>query len=170
MFQGSKHHDNEYFGPLEKLGAQINGSTSTDRTNYFETLPTNGLELALWLESDRMGFLLPALTPGRSSTTSATWSRTSAGSGSTTCPTASRARSCSRRCIPPDHPYHHSVIGSMADLSAASLGDVSAFFRTYYSPNNASLCIAGDFDPAEAKRLVAKYFGPIPRGPEGRRS
>ena len=67
---------------------------------------------------------------------------------------------------PPDHPYHHSVIGSMADLSAASLEDVSAFFRTYYSPNNASLCIAGDFDPAETKRLVEKYFGPLPRGPE----
>ena len=164
MFQGSKHHDNEYFGPIEKAGAAINGSTTTDRTNYFETLPTNGLELAIWLEADRMGFLLPALTlkkldNQRDVVKNERRQRVD------NVPYGQSEEKMLEAMFPPDHPYYHSVIGSMADLSAASIEDVSSFFRTYYVPNNASLCIAGDFQPAEAKALVAKYFGPIPSGP-----
>ena len=165
MFQGSEHHDSEYFGPLEKLGAQINGSTSNDRTNYYEALPTNGLETALWLESDRMGFLLPALTQGKLDNQRDVV-KNERRQRVDNVPYGQAQERTSELLYPADHPYHHSVIGSMADLSAASLGDVSTFFRTYYSPNNASLCLAGDINPAEAKKLVEKYFGPIPRGPE----
>ncbi len=164
MFQGSQHHDDEYFGPIEKLGAQINGSTSEDRTNYFENVPSNALELALWLESDRMGFLLPALTQKkldnqRSVVKEERRQRVD------NVPYGQSAEALLRAIYPEGHPYHHSVIGSMADLSAASLGDVAEFFRTYYAPNNASLCIAGDFQPAEARKLVARYFGSFPKGP-----
>jgi zinc protease len=165
MFQGSQHHDKEYFGPLEKLGAQINGSTSTDRTNYYEALPSNGLELALWLESDRMGFLLPALTQAKLDNQRDVV-KNERRQRVDNVPYGVAEERVDETLYPADHPYHHSVIGSMADLSAASLEDVSSFFRTYYSPNNASLTIAGDFDPAEARKLVDKYFGPIPRGVE----
>ena len=129
------------------------------------TCPSNALELALWLESDRMGFLLPALTQAKLDNQRDVVKNERRQRVDNVPYGQADGEACSRRSIRPDHPYHHSVIGSMADLSAASLEDVSAFFRTYYSPNNASLCIAGDFDPAEAKRLVEKYFGPIPEGP-----
>ena len=165
MFQGSRHHDSEYFAPLEPLGAQINGSTNTDRTNYFENVPSNALELALWLEADRMGFLLPALTQEKLDNQRDVV-KNERRQRVDNVPYGQSFEIMARTLYPPEHPYHHSTIGSMADLSAASLGDVSAFFRTYYAPSNASLCLAGDFDPAEAKRLVAKYFGPLPRGPE----
>ena len=165
MFQGSEHHDNEYFGPLEKLGAQINGSTSEDRTNYYETVPSNALELALWLESDRMGFLLSALTQAKLDNQRDVVKNERRQSYDNR-PYGQSSEKLDAALYPESHPYHHSVIGSMADLSAASLEDVSAFFRTYYAPNNASLCVAGDFDPAGAKKLIAKYFGPIPKGPE----
>src|SRR5829696_5128392 len=165
MFQGSKNHDSEYFGPMEKLGAQINGSTNTDRTNYYENLPSNALELALWLESDRMGFLVPALTQAKLDNQRDVVKNERRQSYDNR-PYGLVHEAQLEALFPPGHPYHHSTIGSMADLSAASLQDVSSFFRTYYSPNNASLCIAGDFQPAEAKRLVEKYFGPLPRGPE----
>ena len=165
MFQGSKNHDSEYFGPLEQLGAQINGSTSNDRTNYYEALPTNGLESALWLESDRMGFLLPALSQGKLDNQRDVV-KNERRQRVDNVPYGLAGERLNEFLYPSDHPYHHSVIGSMADLSAASLADVSTFFRTYYSPNNASLTLAGDINPAEAKRLVEKYFGPIPRGPE----
>ena len=165
MFQGSQHHDNEYFGPLEKLGAQINGSTSEDRTNYYENVPSNALEVALYLESDRMGFLLPALTRKkldnqRSVVKEERRQRVD------NVPYGQSSEALLRALYPEGHPYHHSVIGSMADLSAATLGDVSEFFRTYYAPSNASLCIAGDFEPAEARKLVSKYFGAFPKGPK----
>jgi zinc protease len=165
MFQGSQHYNNEYFGPIEKLGATINGSTNTDRTNYFEALPSNALERALWLESDRMGFLLPALTQQKLDNQRDVV-KNERRQRIDNVPYGQAHEKILEALYPPDHPYHHSVIGSMADLSAASLADVSAFFRTYYRPNNASLCLAGDFEPAEAKRLVAKYFGPLPRGPQ----
>jgi len=165
MFQGSKNHDDEYFGPLEKLGAQINGSTNTDRTNYYETVPSNVLELALWQEADRMGFLVPALTQAKLDNQRDVV-KNERRQRYDNVPYGQSHETLLEAMYPPNHPYHHSVIGSMADLSAASLDDVSSFFRTYYSPNNASLCIAGDFEPAEAKRLVEKYFGPLPRGPE----
>ena len=163
MFQGSEHHDKEYFGPIEKLGAQINGSTNTDRTNYFETLPSNGLELALWLESDRMGFLLPALTQAKLDNQRDVVKNERRQSVDNV-PYGQSREKVLEAMYPPEHPYHHSVIGSMADLSAASRADVSAFFRTYYTPNNASLAIVGDFKPEEARRLVEMYFGPIPSG------
>jgi zinc protease len=165
MFQGSKNHDSEYFGPLEQLGAQINGSTNTDRTNYYEALPTNGLETALWLESDRMGFLLSALSQAKLDNQRDVV-KNERRQRVDNVPYGIAGERLDEILYPSDHPYHHSVIGSMADLSAASLADVSAFFRTYYSPNNASLTLAGDVNPAEAKKLVEKYFGPIPRGPE----
>ncbi len=165
MFQGSKNHDSEYFGPLEQLGAQINGSTSTDRTNYYEALPTNGLETALWLEADRMGFLLSALTQEKLDNQRDVV-KNERRQRVDNVPYGVAGERLDEILYPSDHPYHHSVIGSMADLSAASLADVSTFFRTYYSPNNASLTLAGDINPTEAKKLVEKYFGPIPRGPE----
>ena len=165
MFQGSQHHDSEYFGPIEKAGAVINGSTNNDRTNYFETLPTSGLELALWLESDRMGFLLPALTQGKLDNQRDVV-KNERRQRVDNVPYGQSFEKLNAMLYPEDHPYHHSVIGSMADLSAASLADVSAFFRTYYSPNNASLCVAGDIEPAATKALIEKYFGPIPKGPE----
>ncbi|MCA1685601.1 MAG: insulinase family protein, partial [Planctomycetia bacterium] len=163
MFQGSEHHDNEYFGPIEKVGARINGSTNTDRTNYFETLPSNALELALWLESDRMGFLLPALTQAKLDNQRDVV-KNERRQRVDNVPYGQAEEKLDEALYPDDHPYHHSVIGSMADLSAASLDDVSAFFRTYYAPNNASLVVAGDIDPAKTKALIEKYFGPIPRG------
>ena len=165
MFQGSKNHDTEYFGPLEQLGAQINGSTSTDRTNYYEALPTNGLETALWLEADRMGFLVPALSQAKLDNQRDVV-KNERRQRVDNVPYGLAGERLDEFLYPSDHPYHHSVIGSMADLSAASLADVSDFFRTYYSPNNASLTLAGDINPAEARKLVEKYFGPIPRGPE----
>src|SRR4051812_15038825 len=164
MFQGSQHHDNEYFAPLERIGADLNGSTSQDHTNYYETVPSNALELALWLESDRMGFLVPALTQAKLDNQRDVVKNERRQTYDNQ-PYGQAHEALLEALYPPGHPYHHSTIGSMADLSAASLNDVAAFFRTYYNPNNASLCIAGDFDPAEVKRLVAKYFGPLPAGP-----
>jgi zinc protease len=165
MFEGSQHCPGGYDEPVEKLGARNNASTSEDRTNYFITLPSNALERALWLESDRMGFLLPALTQAdldnqRDVVKNERRQRVD------NQPYGQSHEKLDEALYPDDHPYHHSVIGSMADLSAASLDDVSAFFRTYYAPDNASLCIAGDIDPAKTKALVEKYFGPLPRGPE----
>ena len=168
MFQGSQHHDDEYFGPLEKLGAQINGTTSEDRTNYFEVVPSNALELALWLESDRMGYLLPALTQGKLDNQRDVV-KNERRQRVDNQPYGQADEALSRALYPEGHPYYHSVIGSMADLSAASLGDVSEFFRAYYAPSNASLCVAGDFDVAKTKELIAKYFGAFPRGPEVKR-
>ena len=166
MFQGSEHHDTEYFGPLEKLGAQINGST-THRPDQLLRGPPDQRPGDRPLARIRPDGLPPAgADPGQA--------RQPARRGQERAPAAGRQRplrpgpgaASTRPSTRPDHPYHHSVIGSMADLSAASLGDVATFFRTYYSPNNASLTIAGDINPAEARRLVEKYFGPIPRGPE----
>jgi zinc protease len=164
LFQGSKNvGSNEHFELVQRAGGTLNGSTWLDRTNYFETVPSNQLALALWLEADRMGRLLPAMTQLKLDTqrdvvkNERRWSIDNQPYG--TC--WERLQEIS---FPPTHPFHHSLIGSMEDLSAASLDDVSRFFATYYSPDNAVLSIAGDFDPAEARRLVTEYFGPIPRG------
>lgn len=165
MFEGSQHQKDKYITPMEKVGAQINGSTNEDRTNYYETVPSNALELALWAEADRMGFLLPALTQARLDGQRGVV-KNERRQRVDNQPYGQSMEKILELVNPPGHPYHHSVIGSMADLSAASLSDVQAFFRTYYTPNNASLCLAGDFDPAAAKRLIAKYFGPIPKGPD----
>ncbi|HJZ10734.1 MAG TPA: pitrilysin family protein, partial [Acidobacteriota bacterium] len=164
MFQGSKHHEDEYFAPLQKIGGTLNGSTNNDRTNYWENVPSNYLELVLWLESDRLGFLLPSMTQKKLDNQRDVV-KNERRQRYENQPYNKIYDLMPQFMFPSDHPYSWSVIGSMADLSAASLEDVSEFFRTYYTPNNASLCIAGDFKPEEAKRLVEKYFGPIPAGP-----
>lgn len=164
MFQGSQHHDAEYFQPLEKIGGAINGSTSEDRTNYWENVPSNYLELSLWLESDRMGFLLPAMTQKKLDNQRDVV-KNERRQGLDNQPYAKAEELLLQMLYPDDHPYSWSVIGSMEDLSAASLEDVSEFFKKYYTPSNASLCIAGDLDPAAAKKLVEKYFGSLPPGP-----
>jgi len=165
MFQGSKHHDADFFGPLQKAGGRLNGSTSTDRTNYWENIPSAYLELALWLEADRMGFLLPAMTPQRLDNQRDVVKNERRQSYENR-PYGLAEETILAAMYPPDHPYSWPVIGSMADITAASLEDVSGFFRRYYHPGNASLCIAGDFDRAQTKQWVAKYFGPLPAGPK----
>jgi zinc protease len=165
MFQGTKHYDADYFGPLQKAGGRLNGSTSQDRTNYWETVPSNYLELALWMESDRMGFLLPAMTPARLGNQRDVVKNERRQSYENR-PYGLTYETILAAAYPPDHPYSWPTIGAMADIDAASLEDVSNFFRRYYHAGNASLCIAGDFNPAEAKRLVAQYFGPLPSGPK----
>ena len=170
MFQGSEHHDDEYFGPIEKLGAQINGSTSTDRTNYYEVVPSNALELVLWLESDRMGFLLPALTQAKLDNQRDVV-KNERRQRVDNQPYGQSQEAILEALYPPEgHPYHHSVIGSMADLSAASMGDVFDFFQTYYAPNNASLAIAGDFEPGRGASARREILRPDPpKGPVGHR-
>jgi zinc protease len=165
MFQGSKHYDNDYFGPLQKAGARLNGSTNSDRTNYWETVPSNYLELALWMESDRMGFLLPAMSQAKLDNQRDVVKNERRQSYENR-PYGLAYEVILAAVFPPDHPYSWPTIGSMADITAASREDVADFFRRYYHPGNASLCIAGDFDPKDAKRLVEKYFGPIPAGPK----
>ena len=165
MFQGSKHFDSDYFLPLQKAGGRINGSTSPDRTNYWETVPSNFLELALWMESDRMAFLLPAMTKDRLENQRSVVKNERRQSYENR-PYGLVYETIMSAILPPDHPYSWTTIGSMSDLDAASREDVANFFRRYYHPGNASLCIAGDFDPAAAKMLVQKYFAPIPAGPK----
>ena len=164
MFQGSQHMDQDYFAPLEKVGAVVNGSTSEDRTNYYETLPSNYLELAIWLESDRIGFLLPALTQKKLDNQRDVV-KNERRQRLENQPYGKVYDLLPSLTYPNDHPYSWPVIGSMADLSAASVEDVSEFFRTYYTPNNASLCITGDFDPVQVKKWIEQYFGSIPPGP-----
>lgn len=165
MFMGSKNVPTGDFDErLESAGATNNGSTTEDRTNYYETLPSNALPLALWLDSDRMGFLLPALDQAkldlqRDVVQNERRQRVD------NVPYGRADETILAALYPKGHPYSWPVIGSMADLSAATLGDVQHFFQTYYAPNNATLSIVGDFDIAEAKALVEKYFGGIPRGP-----
>lgn len=165
MFQGSKHvPEDTYFRFLEKAGAtSINGTTNTDRTNYFETVPANQLELALWLESDRMAYLL-------SHADEATFKsqrevvKNERRQNYENAPYGMVLSFVRAELYPKDHPYHLLTIGSPEDLDAASLEDVKAFFRTNYVPNNASLVISGDFDRTKASGLVEKWFGPIARG------
>ncbi len=165
MFQGSKNHDSDYFLPLEKLGAQLNGETAEDQTVYYETVPSNALERALWLEADRMGFLLPSMTQQKLDNQRDVVKNERRQSVDNV-PYGQAEEMLLEALYPADHPYHHSVIGSMADLSAARLSDVAAFFRTYYVPNNAILCVVGDFQLLQAKQWIEKYFGPLSRGPE----
>ena len=159
MFQGSKNHDTDYFRPLEKLGAELNGTTDEDQTNYYETVPSNALELALWLEADRMGFLLPAMTQEKLDNQRDVVKNERRQTVDNV-PYGQAEEVLLEALYPADHPYHHSVIGSMADLSAARLADVAAFFRTYYVPNNAILCVAGDFQPAQAKTVDREVLRP----------
>lgn len=164
LFQGSEHvGSNEHFELIQRAGGTLNGSTWLERTNYYETVPSNQLALALWLEADRMGSLLPAMTQEKLDTqrdvvkNERRWSVDNQ-------PYGTWMERLSALTFPEDHPFHHSLIGSMEDLSAASLGDITEFFRGYYTPDNAVLSIAGDFDSVEARKLVEKYFSDIPRG------
>jgi zinc protease len=161
MFEGSKHHNREYFEPLQEAGANINGSTSADRTNYYENVPSNYLELALWLESDRMGFLLDALDE-RKLDIQREVVKNERRQNYENRPYGTVGMEIRKALFPPNHPYSWMTIGSQEDLDAASLEDVKEFFRRFYAPNNASLAIAGDIDPEETKRLVEKYFADIP--------
>ncbi len=163
MFEGSKNHNTDFFEPLEKVGANINGSTTNDRTNYWTTAPSNNLELILWLESDRMGFLLEALDQERLDLQRDVVKNERRQSYENR-PYGKAYLAMETAVFPAPHPYNWPVIGSQADLNAASLDDVKDFFRTYYAPSNASLSIAGDFDPDEARRLIESYFGDIPPG------
>jgi zinc protease len=164
LFQGSKNvGSNEHFELIQRAGGTLNGSTWLERTNYYETVPSNHLALVLWLEADRMGALLPAMTQEKLNTqrdvvkNERRWSVDNQ-------PYGTWWERLPELAYPESHPFHHSLIGSMEDLSAASLEDIEEFFRCYYTPDNAVLSIAGDFDVNEAARMVEQYFGEIPRG------
>lgn len=164
MFTGSGHVPYGLHDKLtEGVGGGNNGTTSNDRTTYFETVPSNYLESALWLESDRMGFLLDKLDIAKLNAQRDIVKNERRQSYENQ-PYGLVSEILSHATYPASHPYSWSVIGSMADLSAASEEDVKNFFRLYYAPNNAFLAVVGDFDPAQAKAWVAKYFGDISRG------
>ncbi len=164
LFQGSAHVGvNEHFELIQRAGGTLNGSTWLERTNYFETVPSNELALALWLEADRMGELLPAMTQEKLDNqrdvvkNERRWAVDNQ-------PYGTMLEKMQELVFPPSHPFQHSLIGSMEDLSAASLDDIAQFFITHYTPDNAVLSIAGDFDSEQARKLVTEYFGPIPKG------
>jgi zinc protease len=164
MFEGSMHVPEGSFDTwLEAAGANNNGSTSADRTNYYIDLPANALELALFLESDRMGFLLDDKAPGKVDGQRDVVKNEKRQSVDNQ-PYGQAFVELSALLYPPGHPYSWPVIGSMEDLSAASFEDVARFFRTYYVPNNASLVIAGDIDIDQTRKLVEKWFSDVPRG------
>ncbi len=164
MFNGSKHADDDYFKPLQPLGARLNGSTTLDRTNYYECLPSEQLPLATFLEADRMGWLLDALTPTKLQNQKDVV-RNERRQNYDNPPYGHAWLELLGHAYPEGHPYHIATIGKHEEIEAATLEDVSGFFRTWYVPNNASLVLTGDFDDAEARALVARYFGAVPRGP-----
>ena len=164
MFEGSANYDRGYFQPLQEAGALLNGSTNADRTNYWEVVPTNALELALFLESDRMGYLLPALTPEKFSNQRDVVLNERRQNYENR-PYGFAGMAIAAALYPPDHPYHWLTIGSAEDIQAATLEDVSAFFRKYYHPGNASLALAGAIDTDKALELARKYFEELPAGP-----
>ncbi|MEX2325295.1 MAG: pitrilysin family protein [Gemmatimonadaceae bacterium] len=164
LFQGSEHvAANEHFELIARAGGTLNGSTWLDRTNYYETVPSNQLALALWLEADRMGALLPGMTQEKLDTqrdvvkNERRWTVDNQ-------PYGSWLEKLPALAYPANHPFHHSLIGSFEDLDAASVPDVSEFFATYYTPDNAVLSLAGDFERDEAVALIERFFGSIPRG------
>ena len=164
MFYGSQHNPQEHFKPLEAIGAtDFNGTTSFDRTNYFQTVPTPALDLALFLESDRMGWLLPALTQQKLDAQRAVvFNEKKQGENQ---PYGLVYTELLGRLFPPDHPYSVSSIGRVPDLERATLADARAWFSTHYGPNNAVLVLAGDIDAATARPMVERAFGQIPAGP-----
>lgn len=164
MFEGSANYDRGYFQPLQEAGALLNGSTNADRTNYWEVVPTNALELALFLESDRMGYLLPALTPEKFANQRDVVLNERRQNYENR-PYGFAGMAIASALYPPDHPYHWMTIGSAEDIQAATLEDVSAFFRNYYHPGNASLALAGAISTDKALELVRKYFEELPAGP-----
>ena len=164
MFNGSENNPGEFFGPFKQVGAtNQNGTTNSDRTNYFENVPTTALDMALWMESDRMGHLLGAIDQATlDEQRGVVQNEKRQGQNQ---PYGQVWDVLGKSMYPAGHPYHHSTIGSMNDLNAASLEDVKTWFRTWYGPNNAVLVLAGDIDLATAKEKVAKYFGDIPASP-----
>jgi zinc protease len=162
MFKGSENSDWSYFGPIYPYFAKAQGSTGWDRTVYDTTVTSNALELVLWLEADRMGFLLPAITEEKLANTRNVV-KMERRETLDDLPLGEVEEALIRVLYPPGHPYHHMIAGSMADLSAARLPEISTFFQRHYAPNNAFLCLAGDFRPAQAKRWIRKYFGSLGR-------
>ncbi|HEU4438784.1 MAG TPA: pitrilysin family protein, partial [Methylomirabilota bacterium] len=167
MFQGSGHVGSDmHFRYLEEAGASnVNGSTSLDRTNYLEDLPSNQLALALWLESDRMGFLLDRLDQTMLANQQDVV-RNERRQSTENAPYGLGEEEVAHQLFPKGHPYYASVIGSHADIQAAKLEDVREFFANYYTPNNATLAVVGDIDIDSTKAMIERYFGTIPRGPE----
>ncbi|WP_174287229.1 pitrilysin family protein [Sphingomonas bacterium] len=164
MFGGSENSDQSWFQPMQAIGATgLNGTTYFDRTNYFETVPRGALDTALFLESDRMGHLLGAITQAKLDIQRGVVQNEKRGNDNQ--PGGLVDYKVLETLFPEGHPYHHTTIGSMGDLDKASLADVKGWFQQHYGPNNAVLVLAGDIDIAAAKPLVAKYFGDIPRGP-----
>jgi zinc protease len=164
MFEGSQHYDRGYFHPLQAAGASLNGSTNADRTNYWEVVPASALELALWMESDRMAYLLPALTQAKF-TNQRDVVLNERRQMYENRPYGLASMAVLAALFPPEHPYHWTTIGDVADLNAVQLDEVQAFFRQYYHPGNASLAIAGDIDPDATLALARAYFGEIDSGP-----
>jgi predicted Zn-dependent peptidase len=164
MFNGSENYPGEYFVPFKQVGVtDQNGTTNSDRTNYFENVPTSALDMALWMESDRMGHLVGAIDQAKlDEQRGVVQNEKRQGENE---PYGQAFDKLTEVMYPVGHPYHHTTIGSMADLNAASLDDVKQWFRTWYGPNNAVLVLAGDIDLATAKAKVAKYFGDIPATP-----
>ncbi|MBN1337653.1 MAG: insulinase family protein [Deltaproteobacteria bacterium] len=163
MFQGSRQHDRDYILSLQEIGAVVNGSTNTDRTNYYERVPAEELPRALFAEADRMGWLLidEARLGNQRDVV-----RNERRQNYENRPYGAVRLALPELLWPEGHPYAHPVIGSHEDLEAATLSDVRDFFRAWYTPNNATLTVVGDFDPAEARTLVERFFGPVPRGPD----
>ncbi|MBV2151619.1 pitrilysin family protein [Kitasatospora sp. SUK 42] len=162
MFQGSANvSNNGHFELVQGAGGSLNGTTSFERTNYFETMPAHQLELALWLEADRMGSLLVALDE-TSMENQRDVVKNERRQRYDNVPYGTAFEKLTALSFPDGHPYHHTPIGSMADLDAATLDDARAFFRTYYAPNNAVLSVVGDIDPEQTIAWVEKYFGSIP--------
>src|SRR3954466_2564371 len=165
MFYGSENAPGPFFGRLEDIGAtDWNGTTWFDRTNYFETVPVGALDRALFLESDRMGHLLGAVTQQTLDLQRGVVQNEKRMGDNE--PGGLREYAELAALFPEGHPYHHPTIGSMADLNGASLEDVKSWFRAHYGPNNAVLVLAGDIDVPTARAKVERWFGPIPRGPE----
>src|SRR3989449_260448 len=164
MFNGSEHFNDDYFRPFERIGAtDQNGTTNNDRTNYFENVPTSALDVALWMESDRIGHLLGAIDSAKlNEQRGVVQNEKRQGENQ---PYGKVNMLMTEGTYPAGHPYSWSVIGSMEDLDAAKLDDVKQWFRTYYGPNNAVIVLAGDIDAETARRKVEQFFGDIPATP-----
>jgi zinc protease len=164
MFQGSAHvPKNKHFELIERVGGSLNATTWFDRTNYFETVPSNDLELTLWLESDRMGWMLPAMDQEKLDNQRDVVKNEKRQRYDNQ-PYGDWSERLQALLYPETHPYHHTVIGSMEDIDAATLDDVASFFETFYVPNNAVLTLSGDFDPTAALKGIRRYFGDIEPG------
>jgi len=163
MFEGSEHYDRGYFQPLQAAGAALNGSTNADRTNYWEVVPSNALDLALWMESDRMGYLLPALTDAKFENQRDVVLNERRQNYENR-PYGLAGMAIVAALYPDAHPYHWMTIGAAEDIRAAHIDDVRAFFKRYYHPGNASIALAGDIDADTAIRLADEYFGDLEGG------